>query len=524
MGEDGEGDRKKRKRKEGQPSAGARAILRPLMALRSVRANYSEDFQTVIPGFLPEPGLFGLSDGFSSPGIGFVAGLQPTIRELAEDERRGPDDFLYDMAQNGYLSRNPLLSQDVVQNYTRTWDGNATIEPFRDFRIEVTMNRSFTENYSETFKITEKAGVNPNADFIHAIPIRDGALTFSNGGASALFNQDTTALEELFQEFDENRLIISRRLGGDGGPLHDDPELAEQGYAFGYGPNQQNVLLPAFLAAYRGEDANSVSLDPFDLKASPNWSLTYNGLDKVGNLSDIFRRINITHGYQSTFSISSYGTSLDYLATLRENTDPAFEAYDTVSLNYFPRIEIPNITESKSFAPLISIEAEMQNGLSFNFAYQSSDNRSINIVSKLLSEQVSTDVVGGFGVVLEGIQIGFLQGNRNRRRDREGDNVTSGASGGQSRTGGRLNVSDMDIQFNFGLRNGITYASRLNTQERQVVEGSRVLTFAPSVEYQVNNLLGLRAFFDYRKTTPFNPLGFPQTAASGGIMVRFQLN
>ena len=522
-GKEGEEEEKKKKRKKGSgPSNATRALIRPLLALRSVRANYSEDFETVIPGFLPEPSLFGLADGFSTPGVGFVAGLQPNIRELREEQYGSEADYLFDLANQGVISRNPLLSQDVIQNFTRQWDGNATIEPFRDFRIEVTINRSFTENYTETFKVTSK---DDGAPFEHAIPVRDGALTFSNGGASALFNQDTTALNELFEEFDANRLVISRRLGN--GTLHQDPELAELGYNFGYGPNQQDVLLPAFLAAYRGESAESVSLNPFDLKASPNWRLTYNGLDKVGNLGDIFRRINITHGFQSTFAISTYGTSLDYLATLQEATDPLLASYDTVSLNYFPRIEIPNLTESKSFAPLIAIEAELQNGLSFNFAYQSTDNRSINIVSKLLQEQVATEVVGGFGIVLEGIQIGFLQGGKNKRRQRDGeagDNVTRQGGQGQSRSGGRLKVSDMDIQFNFSLRDGKTYASRLNPQIREITEGSRVLTFAPSIEYQVNQLLGLRAFFDYRKTTPFNPLGFPQTAASGGIVVRFQLN
>jgi len=169
----------------------------------------------------------------------------------------------------------------------------------------------------------------------------------------------------------------------------------------------------------------------------------------------------------------------------------------------------------------------MQNGLSVNFAYQSQDNRSINIVNKLLSEQVSKEIVGGFGVVLSDVQIGFLQGTKKKRRKPAEQEETRGGGqrrrGGGSSSGGRLNISDMDIQFNFSLRDGKTYASTLSTSDRVIVEGSRVFTIAPSVEYQVNNLLSLRAFFDYRKTTPFNPLGFPQTAASGGMVVRFQL-
>ncbi|MEL7162843.1 MAG: cell surface protein SprA, partial [Bacteroidota bacterium] len=394
-----------------------------------------------------------------------------------------------------------------------------------DFRIELTMDRSFTENYSESFKVLDKE---LDAQFQHRVPVRDGSLTFSNGGARTLFNQDTTDLNALFEVFEANRLVISQRRGD--GRLHDDPILAAQGYSFGYGPNQQDVLLPAFLAAYRDEDPNSINLDPFALKASPNWRVTYNGLDKVGKLGEIFRRVNIQHGFQSTVSISSFGTSLDYLDALEDATAPPDRVgYDTVSLNFFPRIEIPNYNESKSFAPLVSIEAELQNGLSFNFSYTSQDDRSFNLTSKLLSERVNKEIVGGFGIVLEGVEIGFLQGRKKKRRDRPDDNAEPQRPGGNrgrgnSRSGGRLNISDMDIQFNLSLRDGKTYASRINPTIREIVEGSRVLTFAPSVEYQVNDLLSLRAFFDYRKTTPFNPLGFPQTAASGGVVVRFQLN
>jgi cell surface protein SprA len=498
------------------------------MALRSVRVNYSEDFETIIPGFTPEPSFFGQSPGFESPGWGFVAGLQPKIRELSESEWGGPDDYLMNLANGGYLSTNPLLSQDVIQNYTRRWDGSATIEPFKDFRLELTIDRSFTENYTETFKITTKDPL--DRDFQHFVPLRNGALSFTNGGASSLFRQDTLELNRLFETFETNRLIVSQRLGEENGlpnELHADPILAQQGYRFGYGPNQQDVLLPAFLAAYRGEDARSVSLNPFDLAASPNWRFTWTGLDKVGNLGDFFRRVNIQHGFQSTFAISSFGTSLDYLDALEQETQPQFTGYDTVSLNYFPRIEIPNITESKSFAPLISIEAEMQNGLSVNFAYQSQDNRSINIISKLLSEQVSREFVGGFGIVLEEIEIGFLQGKTKTRPSKADEEAQARAGGrrggGGSQSGGRLKVSDMDVQFNFSFREGVTYASRLNPRIREIVEGSRVFTVAPSVEYQVNNLLSLRAFFDYRKTQPLNSLGFPQTSASGGMVVRFQL-
>jgi cell surface protein SprA len=500
-----------------EPGGFLKTAVRALLAVRRARLNYSENFTTIIPGYLPEPEFFGQSPGFGSPGWAFVAGLQPDIRTLPEEQWGTDADYLNELAAGGFISSNPFLSQDVIQNYTKQWDANAVVEPFADFRLELTMDRSFTENYTESFKVEEKG---PDAPFEHSVPVRDGSLTFSNGGAGSLFSQDTTNLNNLFNTFEANRLIISQRLGNQ---PHADPDLAAQGYTFGYGPNQQDVLLPAFLAAYREEDPNRVTLDPFALTGAPNWRLTWNGLDRIGDLTDILRRVNISHGFQSTFSISSFGTSLDYLDALeRSATVSAPIGYDTVSQEFFPRIEIPNVTESRGFAPLLSIDAEFQNGLSVNFAYTSSQNRSINVISKLLSEQVGKQIIGGFGIVLQEVQIGFLQGNR-RTRGRD-PAPAAGTNRGASRSGGRLNVSDMDIQFNFSLRETTTYASRLLPPTREIIEGSRIFTLAPSVEYQLNQRLGLRAFFDYRKTTPFNPLGFPQTAASGGIVVRFQLN
>ncbi|MEL7160574.1 MAG: cell surface protein SprA, partial [Bacteroidota bacterium] len=127
-----EGGQRTRRKKNDGPSAATRALIRPLLAIRSVRGNYSEDFETIIPGFTPEPSLFGQTDGFRAPGWGFVTGFQPTIRTLAEDRQGTSDDYLQELADGGYLSTSVFQAQDVVQTYTKTWDVSATIEPFTD--------------------------------------------------------------------------------------------------------------------------------------------------------------------------------------------------------------------------------------------------------------------------------------------------------------------------------------------------------------------------------------------------------
>jgi cell surface protein SprA len=93
------------------------------------------------------------------------------------------------------------------------------------------------------------------------------------------------------------------------------------------------------------------------------------------------------------------------------------------------------------------------------------------------------------------------------------------------RSGGRLGEQDLDIQFNFSYRDDITLTRRLDPEPTsEITRGTLAISLSPSAEYQLNKSLSLRAFLDYRRTVPANSQGFPRTDASGGIVVRFQLN
>jgi cell surface protein SprA len=74
--------------------------------------------------------------------------------------------------------------------------------------------------------------------------------TFFNGQGTKGLNSSIT-----FEQFENNRIIISNRRGTG---QHDDQET-NPGFTEGYGRYQQDVLIPAFLAAYNGQDANAVS-------------------------------------------------------------------------------------------------------------------------------------------------------------------------------------------------------------------------------------------------------------------------
>jgi hypothetical protein len=44
------------------------------MMIRKARASFSENYSTIIPGYLPKTEIFGMAPGFDSPGWDFVGG------------------------------------------------------------------------------------------------------------------------------------------------------------------------------------------------------------------------------------------------------------------------------------------------------------------------------------------------------------------------------------------------------------------------------------------------------------------
>ncbi|MCB9282270.1 MAG: cell surface protein SprA [Lewinellaceae bacterium] len=507
-------DDNNKKKKDREPSAIERVVVRPLLLIRKVRLNYQERFETVVPGFTPETKLLGLSEGFKAPGWDFVAGIQPKIRTLNEGDYYKSGDWLYENRK--WITHSLFLNQDVIQRYTQTYDGKLTLEPFKDFRVDIEANRSYTQDHTETFKNLDVNGID---GYAHAVPSELGSMTVTYSALKTLFKGKDTDVVDQFNKFSNNRLVVSQRLGTG---THEDPNLGQLGYTEGYGRNQQDVLIPAFIATYTGVDPNTVSLDLFETMPRLNWRLNYNGLSKIPLFKNIFSNFNLTHSYRSTLTVNSYRTNLSYLRGKSKNV-----FIDTVNYNFFPRLEIPDVAIQEGFAPLLGIEANLQNGMSFNFEYVTQRSLSLNVTNTLLSENRSKEATFGFGYLMRGVEIGFLTGNKRKKRpsntDQQQPNQQQQRPGSGGR-GGQLQSQDLDIQFLFSLRDDITVAQKLDGAEFEPTRGNYSLQISPSAEYKLNRRLSLRLFFDYRKTVPKTSAGYPRLDTSGGVVVRFQLN
>src|SRR5690606_31622770 len=143
-------------------------------------------------------------------------------------------------------------------------------------------------------------------------------------------------------------------------------------YSKGYNRYSQDVLVPAFLAAYTGTDAQDIALidnnanknvrsNPFRFYLpKPNWKITYNGLSKIPAISKVLSNLVADHTCRGTLAMDSFVSTL-YYQDIYSLGFPSF--LDSNSGNFVPFFQVPNITISEQFGPLIGFDASFRNNV-----------------------------------------------------------------------------------------------------------------------------------------------------------------
>ncbi len=510
-------DKKKKKKKDNEPSKIARTLIRPLMLVRKARFNYSEDFSTVIPGYTPAVDFFGQANDFTRPGWDFVAGFQPNDawfdKAVADSEDR-------------WITKSFFLNQETIRTFTRNYDARVTIEPFTDFKVDVEANYSFTENESSLFKNLDTlyATADPldrdnYISYGQANQRQIGSYTVSYFAMQTLFQDGFNNMVALFDRYENNRVTISQELGTG---IH--IKEGQEEYTNGFGEAQREVLIPAFLSAYTDRDPveflNSREGDIFKTIPRPNWRLTYNGLSKLPWFKDIFKSVSITHGYKSTLTVNSFETNQQFV-----DEDPFSNENLNTFGNYYTRFDIPALTISEQFSPLIGIDIKTINDMTFRLDFKKSRNLDADFQTNVLTENRTTEYVAGFGYRMKDVIIPFLTGKKKKKKGSKKNTKTpSNKPGGRGANSNVPKGNDLNFKFDFSFRDNITINHYLDQDLAEPTRGTRDISINPSVDYQVNKRLNLRLFFDFRKTIPKTSAAYPITNTAGGVTVRFSLN
>jgi cell surface protein SprA len=299
-------------------------------------------------------------------------------------------------------------------------------------------------------------------------------------------------------------LIVSQRLGKLNGYSQ---QQGADGYYKGYGKYNQDVLVPAFIAAYTGQDPNTVALveqsnpktksNPFrGYLPRPNWRLTYSGLTRIPGLDKIFTNFTISHAYTSSLSMNSYNTSLLFQDPLRLGY-PGF--IDTLTGNFIPFFLVPNITISEQFTPLIDVDIQFTNQLSLRAEYKKSRTLSLSLVDYQLSENRSTEFVIGAGWRQRGA-FSFIT------------------------IRGKALDNDVNFRFDFSIRDDGTSNSRLDQVTALPTAGQKVILINPSIDYVLSNRVNIKLFFEQRRVEPKISTSPPITNTRAGLQLKISMS
>jgi cell surface protein SprA len=474
-------------------------IMRPLLSLKTISAEYKETKGTTVAGFMPSTNLLGNNTSMAAPGYDFAFGAQPGDKFFNGTDRAASERWLDRAAQRGWISSDTLLNQKFVQTRLQRLDIKASLEPFPDLKVDLSLFREYSENQSEFFKKTTDGG-----NWEHLNPMSVGTYSISYVPVKTFFREiDSKGLSQTYSEFERNREIISARLGASNPnsngtfvpPL--DPTQANTNYRQGYGPKQQDVLIASFLAAYNKQDARTVNLNPFNSTPMPNWRISYNGLTKIKWLQKVFSTFNLSHGYSSTLSVSSFTTNLD----AKKDNNGNLSRIDTISGNFYAGYTMPSVVMNESFSPLIGIDMTFVNKISARFDYKKSRTLTMNFADYQLIENKSTTITAGLGYTIKGLKLSFIKINGKKLR------------------------LDNDLKFRLDVswRDAITVNHRIDEGTPQITSGSSTLTISPAIDYMVNKNINVRVFVDYNQTTPRVLSSFPTTNIKGGIQLRMSL-
>ena len=472
-----EEDKEKDKKEVGTGFNPLESLARIVMAVRTGNITYSQNSGTLLPGYSETTNVLGMSPGFDAPGLGFVLGQQN--HDLSGDIVR---DFATDAASRDWLVHTQSIFNPYTTTRTETINARLSVEPLKSLRIELTANRTLSENRSSFFRWNDSASA-----YVNDSPREFGnfSTTIITWGTT-FSTDDDNFINPVFEEMLANREIISARLGAD------DPNSFDQSgtaYWYGYDTTHQDVIIPAFLAAYTGGNASKVGLNPFKRTPLPNWDITYDGLTKIAAFKKLFRTFTVNHSYRSTFNIGTFQTNL-----LFQQGTGELDAGG----NFIPERQISVVTISEQMRPFINFDATLQNSLIAKFEYNRDRNISLSMSNYQLTEVRGKEYVVGTGYRFKNVKFPL-------------------------RIGGERIKSDLNLRIDLSLRENNTVIRKMQENQNQVTAGQNITSIKASADYVINQKLNVRAFYERVINKPVISTSYPSSNTNIGISLRFTL-
>jgi cell surface protein SprA len=425
--------------------------------------SYSENNGQFLPGYTEDVGFLG-----GAP-TSFAFGSQVDIRNKA--------------LQNGWLvaPRDPDNSEYYNKTFSRTHynklDYTFTVKPFEDLNIDVRGNKIKTRDLSQQLDVIENETSIGALDF-SAPAFETGNFSTSHAMIATAFTDGDT----LFETMKTYRNIIANRLAREEGvPIA------------GFGGNSQQVLLPAFMAAYSGTNPEKVNTSLFKKIPIPNWTLRYTGLMKLDFFKNNFSNFIVSHGYRSSYTVSSFTNNLQY------NSANAFSNTNSAG-NYESELLISAATLVDEFSPLLKVDMKMRNSFSLRGEVKRDRTLTMNFNNSTLTDIRGTEYVLGMGYVIKNVQI-------NTRF-----------------TGKKQTLKgDVNLRADVSLRDNLTQIRSVDEDNNQISGGQRLFSIKFTADYRLSNSLTASFYYNHQTSKYAISTTFPRQAVNGGFNIIYNL-
>jgi cell surface protein SprA len=469
-------------------------LVRALMGIRSISLSVTNSDGMYLPGYMPGTKYLGMSsyNNVLAPGWPFILGYD--------------DSKFFDRAmKNGWISTDTLLNTPAVSSRRRDISLRSMIEPFPGLKIDMNAERRFVENIS-SYYIADANGNFPDSTRNRMVNGSFSMSIISWGTAFEKISKSNNYVSPTFEAFKRDLVIISERRAAqrasiDPGYSPDiDPatgNLIVGPYKNGYGQTSREVMVPAFIAAYTKGDPYKVTLETFPsaMKMMPNWRITFDGLSKFEFVQQVFRSINLSHQYRSTYQIGNYTTNLEYFT----DADGLTSARDLQD-NFIQQYEINTVTITEQFSPLINVDMNWKNSMTTRFEWKKSRTISLNMSSNQIADARTNELVIGAGYRFDNVQIIVKTG------------------GGQ-----KAFKSDLNLRLDLSVRDNKTLARKLVEDVNQPVVGSKVFSAGLTADYILSDRFNLQIFADHTMNNPFVATTFPTSNTDFGFSLKFTL-
>lgn len=443
-----------------------------LTSIKNVNVAFTQTKGTFLPGYLPKTKYFGIDNVSGAPGWGFVFGSQRDIRLMA--------------VNNGWITTDANQEQLYVNTLREDFQLTSTLEPIRDLKITLNASKNRTLNYATNFKYDSGT-----ASFQNLSPNTTGDFSISTlTFATAFKDKGGKTNSAIFKQFMDNRQVISRRLGA----LNPNSIGQSGGYADGYDKNSQDVVVLAFLAAYRGKDADKVSLRMFPSIPLPNWRITYSGLTKYPFFNERFSEFSLRHGYRSTYSVNGFNSLLKY-----EEINGSVSSRD-INANFLPLYQFAQVSVSEQFTPLIGVDTRLKNNMTLNFEINKTRLLGLSLANSQLAHLSENNVVFGLGYRTTKFRFPFGLFKQVKM-----DN-------------------NMDFKLDLSIRDNKTMIYRADVVNAEISAGAKNISLRPSVDYVLNQRFNVRIFYDSNITRPYTSQSFNTSFTNFGFSLRLTLN